>query len=146
MGATVSSAGSKPDKVDADYYQLHLSAVFNDAYVNAVYDQLPIFEHSNLNEESADQSTNKSDVETAQDERFKRVMAILGPSEINGDTKHGLGWNIGSGAREQSSFAENNKKRMRLLLRIYQVYTKLYLSATKFVVIVSYNCVRRITI
>lgn len=124
MGASVSSAGSKPDKGDADYCQLNLSAIFNDAYVNSVFDQLPVFEiTADTNKDSADLSTSQSDVESAQDIKFKKLMTIIGPDGLSDDAKGGSQWNIGPSSQEKSAFRENSQKRLRLLLRIYQVRT-----------------------
>lgn len=129
MGATVSSAGAKPDKSDVDYCQLHLSAIFNEAYVNSVYDQLPVFEATaeNVTRSSAEDVTSGEEIESAYNIKFKKIISILSPYGLS-DGDEGSGWNLGSVVTEKSSFEENNKKRMRLLLRIYQVFDKIFIS------------------
>lgn len=122
MGASVSSAGSYPDKGDADYCQLNLSAIFNDAYVNSVFEQLPVFEITASNDkDSADLPRSHADVESAQDIKFKKLIAIIGSDGLNDNAKGGSKWIIGPQTEGKSAFEERNRKRLRLLLRIYQV-------------------------
>jgi hypothetical protein len=119
MGAAASkSNGVKLDNTDADYYQLHLSAIFSDIYVESVQDQLPLF----INTIAAQPDTAKStadDIDFAAQQRFKKIMAIMSPTALTsggGANSWDLG-PVGGG----SAFKESNRKRMRFLLRIYQV-------------------------
>ena len=118
MGVSVSKTNNKQDKPDAEYSQLHLSAVFNEAFVSGVFEQLPEYltDLSALEDEAFGDSAVKKDSDDLC--RLKKIMTILGPSsKEENDVDQ---WSIG-GTAEKSLFASNNKKRVRLLLRIYQV-------------------------
>ena len=127
MGASVSNSGTKPDKSDSDYCQLHLSAVFNEVYVNTIYDQLPVYVSTGPSSVPDDhKSSTIEEAASTQLIKLKKVMAILGPIVYN-DNGEQTAREVGTSS-EKSAFAENNGKRMRLLLRIYQVINVLLLS------------------
>jgi hypothetical protein len=118
MGATTSkSNGTKLDNTDADYYQLHLSAIFSDIYVESVQDQLPQFSSTAASPPDAAVST-AADSDFVTQQRFKKIMAIMSPTDLTSGSANC--WDLGPVA-SGSAFKENNRKRMRLLLRIYQV-------------------------
>jgi len=129
MGANLTTLKeSKSSKSDADYCQLHLSAVFNDAYVQSICDELP--EYAMLappsNKPQTPALADQGPTDTAQAVKLQKLMTILAPTSINAKDQESEASSAQDAVNRKSSFAANNHNRLRLLLRMYQVETNSY--------------------
>lgn len=124
MGGNISSVGAtKADKDDSDYCQLHLSAVFNEAYVSSILDQLPEYTPSPKSTKGSDiPEGSVKDGDNAHALKFKKLMTILAPTlKLDDRDINAASWSLYKAQADKSAFESNNAKRIRLLLRIYQV-------------------------
>ena len=125
MGANLTTLkDSKTSKSDADYCQLHLSAVFNDAYVQSICDELP--EYAMLASPSdklqVTPSVDQGPHDAAQAVKLQKLMTILAPTSSKANSQETEPSSAHDAVNRKSSFAANNHNRLRLLLRMYQVY------------------------
>ncbi len=136
MGANLTTLReSKGSKNDADFCQLHLSAVFNDAYVQSVCDDLPEYALLAHPDDKAKDKTSdtKGSVDTLQAVKLDKLMAILSPSMPENDNQPDTdAWVTNDTANKKSAFVHNNRNRLRLLLRVYQVCLAILISFPVF--------------
>lgn len=135
MGASLTTLkDSKSSKSDADYSQLHLSAVFNDAYVQSVSEELPEYSLLALQGgKGPDKTENtQSCADTSQAAKFEKLMTILSPSLSESSAQQETeSWVVNDTANRKSAFVFNNRNRLRLLLRVYQVYITIPLCSSR---------------
>jgi len=132
MGANLTTLReSKGSKNDADFCQLHLSAVFNEAYVQSVCDDLPEYALLAHPDDKAKDKTSdvQGSVDTLQAVKLDKLMAILSPSLPESDNQQDTdAWVTNDTANKKSAFTHNNRNRLRLLLRVYQVRLSVFIS------------------
>lgn len=132
MGANLTTLrDSKGSKNDADFCQLHLSAVFNEAYVQSVCDDLPEYALLAHPDDKAKDKANdtQGSADTLRAVKLNKLMAILSPNLPESDAQHDTdAWVMNDAASKKSAFVHNNRNRLRLLLRVYQVRLALFIS------------------
>jgi hypothetical protein len=78
MGNVANVSIENQDESDQEFLQMQISAMFNDAFVNTIYDRLPVYDPK---EKTKKKLNNEVEIVLGEDVRFKKLMAIFSHSK-----------------------------------------------------------------